>query len=130
MMGTLRKEVFNREVDVHQWTMITKLFKERDRVAGALGVNVQTGETRLYKAKAIVLAAGSAVALQKYTSANFQTTGDAYVAAFDVGRLLERSAGRWHPVWPRGPEAPDTRLRTRVQTSPLRTRPRQSGRPL
>lgn len=88
MMGTLRKEVFNREVDVHQWTMITKLFKERDRVAGALGVNVQTGETRLYKAKAIVLAAGSAVALQKYTSANFQTTGDAYVAAFDVGAQL------------------------------------------
>jgi fumarate reductase (CoM/CoB) subunit A len=88
MMGTLRKEVFNREVDVHQWTMITKLFRERDRVTGALGVNVQTGETRLYKAKATVLAAGSAVALQKYTSANFQTTGDAYVAAFDIGAQL------------------------------------------
>ena len=88
MMGTLRKEVFNREVNVHQWTMITKLFKDRDRVAGAVGVNVQTGETRLYKAKAIILAAGSAIALQKYTSANFQTTGDAYVAAFDVGAEL------------------------------------------
>ena len=88
MMGTLRKEVFNREVTVHQWTMITKLFKDRDRVAGALGVNVQTGATRLYKAKATILAAGSAIALQKYTSANFQTTGDAYVAAFDVGAKL------------------------------------------
>lgn len=88
MMGTLRKEVFNREVDVHQWTMITKLFREGDRVTGAAGVNVQTGETLLYKAKTIVLAAGSAVALQKYTSANFQTTGDAYVAAFDIGAQL------------------------------------------
>lgn len=88
MMGTLRKEVFNREVNVHQWTMITKLFRHRDRVAGALGLNVQTGATRVYKAKAIILAAGSAVALQKYTSANFQTTGDAYVAAFDIGAEL------------------------------------------
>lgn len=49
MMGTLRKEVFNREVAVHQWTMITKLFNDRDRIAGAFGVNVQTGETRLDK---------------------------------------------------------------------------------
>ncbi|HXG49869.1 MAG TPA: FAD-dependent oxidoreductase [candidate division Zixibacteria bacterium] len=88
VMGMLRKEVFNREVAVHQWTMITRLFTDRGRVTGALGVNVQTGETRLYEARAVILAAGSAVALQKYTSANFQTTGDAYVAAFDAGAEL------------------------------------------
>lgn len=88
MMGTLRKEVLNREVNVQQWTMITKLFKERERVTGALGVNVQTGEFRLYRFKAIILAAGSAVGLQKYTSANFHTTGDAYVAAFEIGAEL------------------------------------------
>jgi succinate dehydrogenase/fumarate reductase flavoprotein subunit len=88
MMGTLRKEVLNREVNVQQWMMITKLFRENDRVTGALGVNVQTGEFRLYNAKAIILAAGSAVGLQKYTSANFHTTGDGYVAAFDIGAEL------------------------------------------
>ncbi len=88
MMGTLRKEVFNREVVVQQWTMITKLFMDNGRVTGALGIDVQTGAFRLFRAKAVVLAAGSAVALQKYTSANFQTTGDAYVAAFDVGAQL------------------------------------------
>ena len=88
MMGTLRKEVLNREANVQQWTMITKLFRENDRLTGALGVNVQTGEFRLYKAKAVILAAGSAVGLQKYTSANFHTTGDAYVAAFDIGAGL------------------------------------------
>jgi succinate dehydrogenase/fumarate reductase flavoprotein subunit len=88
MMGTLRKEVLNREVNVQQWTMITKLFRVNDRVAGALGVNVQTGDFHLYKAKAIILAAGSAVGLQKYTSANFHTTGDGYVAAFGIGAEL------------------------------------------
>ncbi|MCZ6906435.1 MAG: FAD-dependent oxidoreductase [Deltaproteobacteria bacterium] len=88
MLGHLRKEVFNREVDVHQWIMITRLFKEQERVMGALGFNVQTGEFCLYKAKAVVLAAGSAVGLQKYTSANFQTTGDAYLLAFNVGAKL------------------------------------------
>jgi succinate dehydrogenase/fumarate reductase flavoprotein subunit len=88
MMGTLRKEVFNREVTVQQWVMITKLFRKGDRVIGALGIHVQTGEVFLYRAKAIILAAGSAVGLQKYTSANFHTTGDAYVAAFNIGAEL------------------------------------------
>lgn len=88
MLGFLRKEVFNREVQVHQWTMVTKLFKDRDRVAGALGINVQTGEYTLFRAKAVVLAGGSAIALQKYTSANFLTTGDAYAAGFDIGAPL------------------------------------------
>ena len=84
----MRKEVFNREVDVHQSVMITRLFKEQERVTGALGFNIQTGEYRVYKAKAVVLAAGSSVGLQKYTSANFQTTGDAYLLAFNVGAKL------------------------------------------
>lgn len=88
MLGTLRKEVLNREVEVHQWTMITKLFKNGDRVSGAIGVNVQNGEFSLFRAKAIVLAAGSAIALEKYTSANFLTTGDAYTAAFEAGAKL------------------------------------------
>lgn len=88
MLGSLRKEVFNREVEVRQWTMVTKLFRNHERVTGALGINVQTGEYSLYRAKAVVLAAGSAIALQKYTSANFLTTGDAYVAAFDIGASL------------------------------------------
>src|SRR5262249_33930801 len=88
MMGTLRKEVLNREVRVQQWTMITKLFKQQEHVIGALGLNVQTGDFSLFKAKAIILAAGSAVGLQKFTSANFHTTGDAYVAAFNIGAEL------------------------------------------
>src|SRR4029434_2870146 len=88
MMRTLRREVLNREVKVQQWTMITKLFKNGDRVIGALGLNVQTGEFYLFKAKALILAAGSAVGLQKFTSANFHTTGDAYVAAFNIGAQL------------------------------------------
>ena len=88
MLGSLRKEVLNREVEVHQWTMITKLFKDGEKVTGALGLNVQNGEFTLFRAKAIVLAAGSAIALQKYTSANFLTTGDAYVVAFEAGASL------------------------------------------
>ncbi len=88
MLGTLRKEVLNREVEVHQWIMITRLFTEAGRVTGALGINTQTGAFSLFKAKAIVLASGSAIGLQKYTSANFLTTGDAYLAAFGAGARL------------------------------------------
>jgi succinate dehydrogenase/fumarate reductase flavoprotein subunit len=88
MLGSLRKEVFNREVQVHQWTMVTKLLRRNGRVTGAFGINVQKGTYHAYRARAVVLAAGSAIAIQKYTSANFLTTGDAYVAAFDIGAPL------------------------------------------
>ena len=88
MLGSLRKEVFNREVQVRQWTMITKLLRQNGRVTGAFGINVQTGAYQAYRARAVVLAAGSAIGIQKYTSANFLTTGDAYVAAFDIGAPL------------------------------------------
>ena len=88
MLGSLRKEVFNREVQVRQWTMITKLLRQNDRVTGAFGINVQTGAYQAYRARAVVLAGGSAIAIQKYTSANFLTTGDAYVAAFEIGAPL------------------------------------------
>ena len=88
MLGSLRKEVFNREVQVHQWTMVTKLLRRNGRVTGAFGINVQKGTYHAYRARAVVLAGGSAIAIQKYTSANFLTTGDAYVAAFDIGAPL------------------------------------------
>ena len=88
MLGSLRKEVFNREVQVRQWTMITKLLRQNGRVTGAFGINVQTGAYQAYRARAVVLAGGSAIAIQKYTSANFLTTGDAYVAAFEIGAPL------------------------------------------
>jgi succinate dehydrogenase/fumarate reductase flavoprotein subunit len=88
MLGSLRKEVFNREVQVHQWTMVTKLLRRNGRVTGAFGINVQKGTYQAYRARAVVLAAGSAIGIQKYTSANFLTTGDAYVAAFDIGAPL------------------------------------------
>ena len=88
MLGSLRKEVFNREVQVRQWTMVTKLLRHNGRVTGAFGINVQKGTYEAYRARAVVLAAGSAIGIQKYTSANFLTTGDAYVAAFDIGAPL------------------------------------------
>ena len=88
MLGSLRKEVFNREVQVHQWTMVTKLLRRNGRVTGAFGINVQKGTYHAYRARAVVLAGGSAIGIQKYTSANFLTTGDAYVAAFDIGAPL------------------------------------------
>jgi fumarate reductase (CoM/CoB) subunit A len=88
VMETFRKEVFNREVVVHQWVMITKFFVKDGRITGAWGINTHTGEFHLYRAKAIVLAAGSATSVQKYVSANFLTTGDGYVAAFNVGAKL------------------------------------------
>ncbi len=88
MLGSLRKEVFNREVQVRQWTMVTKLLRRNGRVTGAFGINVQKGTYEAYRARAVVLAAGSAIGIQKYTSANFLTTGDAYVAAFDIGAPL------------------------------------------
>ena len=50
--------------------------------------DVRTGAYQACRARAVVLAGGSAIAIQKYASANFLTTDDAYVAAFDIGAPL------------------------------------------
>ncbi|MEW6275991.1 MAG: FAD-dependent oxidoreductase [Bacillota bacterium] len=84
MMQALRKEALHRGVRPVENIMITKLIWNGQRVKGAIGVHVSSGNSYIFQAKCVVLAAGSALAMYPYSSANFRTTGDAYALAWDL----------------------------------------------
>jgi fumarate reductase (CoM/CoB) subunit A len=85
-MLALRKEVMHREVRVFEDVMVHELLLGPDGLpCGCLGINAKTGESILFKAKAIILAAGSATRMYPYSTANFLTTGDGYWLGYEAG---------------------------------------------
>lgn len=88
LMLAMRKEVFHRGVQVIQETMICKLLRSRDRITGAMGISTRDASLTLFRAKAVVLAAGSATGLYRYGTGALKTTGDAYFLGYDVGAEL------------------------------------------
>lgn len=84
----LLKETGFRGVSFLERTRIIKLFKNNNRVVGALGINALKKKLYFISAKSIIIAAGSATALQNYASASFKTTGDSFWLAYDAGADL------------------------------------------
>jgi succinate dehydrogenase/fumarate reductase flavoprotein subunit len=58
MMDTLRRRVLEAGVALVERIMMTHLVVQQGRVIGALGLHCRTGESHLFLAKAVVLAAG------------------------------------------------------------------------
>ena len=66
--------------------MATKLLRQGGGVSGVIGL-ASTGDMVVVKAKAVILAAGSATMLYPYRSAIFPTTGDAVALAAEMPAL-------------------------------------------
>jgi len=84
IMGTLQK----RHVRVLPDVMILKLLKTGDRIAGAVGINLESCEAVLLRSKAVILACGGAGNLYLNTSNPTDVTGDGYALALDAGAAL------------------------------------------
>jgi succinate dehydrogenase/fumarate reductase flavoprotein subunit len=84
-MDGLRKETFHRGVQVVPDTMVTRLLVADGRVAGAHAIHTGDGAETVFTARAVVVAAGSATRLYRYTSASYHTTGDGFALGFAAG---------------------------------------------
>jgi len=84
----LLKEAGFRGVTLLERTRIVKLFKNNNRIIGALGVDAHKKKLYFISARSIIIAAGSATALQNYASASFKTNGDSFWLAYDAGADL------------------------------------------
>jgi len=85
MMQALRKEALHRGARPVEDVMITRLICGDGRVQGAAGIHVFSGVPYLFKAKCVIVAAGSALAIYPYSSASYLTTGDGYALCWDLG---------------------------------------------
>ena len=88
MMKALKNEVKKSGIEVIEDTMITDLLTNKGRVAGALGIDLRTGEFVVFRAKAVVLAAGGIMRIYPYTTAAEELTGDGQAMAFRAGAEL------------------------------------------
>jgi len=75
-------------VQVLNYTMIVDLIVKNNRITGALGIDLRTGEVIIFKCKAVILATGGWHKLYPFTSGSSDLTGDGHGMAFRAGAEL------------------------------------------
>ncbi|NNE00046.1 MAG: fumarate reductase/succinate dehydrogenase flavoprotein subunit [Pirellulaceae bacterium] len=104
MIRTLQDHGVHQGIDVHMECTVTRLFKDGDRVVGALAYSRELGKFKLFKAKAVVMATGGIGRAFKITSNSWEYTGDGQSLAYYAGAdLIDMEFVQFHPtgmVWP------------------------------
>ena len=103
IMRTLRDEVLNRRIPVVEFTSaIELLMDQKGQVAGAVLLNMETGDYLVAKAKTVIIATGGAGRLhyQNFpTSNHYGATADGLVLGYRVGApLLYQDTIQYHPT--------------------------------
>lgn len=106
LIRTLQDQALHRDIDVIDELYITQLVKDGDRVCGAIGIKMNSGEFYAISAKAVVIATGGAGKVYKVTSNSWESTGDGIKLAYEIGAtLMDMEMFQFHPtgmVYPPG----------------------------
>ncbi len=103
IMRTLRDEVLNRKIPVVDFTAAIELIlDEEGRAAGAVLLNMETGEVKIARAKCVVIATGGAGRMHYQgfpTSNHYGATADGLILGYRAGaKLLYQDALQYHPT--------------------------------
>lgn len=109
IMRTLRDEVLNRGIPVVDFTAAIELIKDDEgKAAGAVLMNMETGEILVARAKCVVIATGGAGRMhyQNFpTSNHYGATADGLVLGYRAGaKLLYADTLQYHPTGAAFPE--------------------------
>ena len=89
IMRTLRDEVINRAIPVVEFTSAVELIKdEKGQVAGAVLLNMETGDYSVARAKTVVIATGGAGRMHYQgfpTSNHYGATADGLILGYRAG---------------------------------------------
>ena len=106
LIKTLEDQVLHRDIKFFDELYITKLLKKGDRVIGAVGIKLNSGEFYAFRAKAVIVATGGCGKIYKVTSNSWESTGDGLGLAFNAGaELMDMEMIQFHPtgmVYPPG----------------------------
>ncbi|MBQ3866271.1 MAG: FAD-dependent oxidoreductase [Clostridia bacterium] len=103
IMRTLRDEVLNRQIPVVDFTSAVELIlDEKGRCAGAVLMNMETGEILVARAKTVILATGGCGRLHYQgfpTSNHYGATADGLILGYRAGaKLLYADTLQYHPT--------------------------------
>ncbi len=109
IMRTLRDEVLNRQIPVVDFTSAIELIlDENGKAAGAVLLNMETGELLVAKAKTVIIATGGAGRMHYQgfpTSNHYGATADGLVLGYRAGaKLLYAETLQYHPTGAAYPE--------------------------
>lgn len=104
MIRTLQQHAVHKGIDVYMECTVQHLFKDGDRISGAIAYWRESGKFLLFKSKAVVLATGGVGKCWKITSNSWEYTGDGIVLALEAGtELIDMEMLQFHPtgmIWP------------------------------
>jgi succinate dehydrogenase / fumarate reductase flavoprotein subunit len=104
MLDTLVAAAQDRSIPYRENVFVTRLVTETatdgDRVLGAVGVDLDTGEFVVFDAEVVVLAAGGYTSLyERHSSRDDENTGDGPALAYQAGaRLVDTEFVQFHPT--------------------------------
>ena len=106
IIRVLEDQVLKRNIEFLDELQITKIFKHENKIIGAIGLDLKSGNFILINCRAIILASGGCGRLYKTTSNSLETTGDGLAMAYDIGcELIDMEMVQFHPtgmVYPLG----------------------------
>src|ERR1051325_10841016 len=106
MIRTLQDKGVHQGIDVFMECTITRLLKDGERIAGAIGYWRETGRYVVFKAKTIIICTGGVGKAFQITSNSWEYTADGQALAYEAGaELIDMEFVQFHPtgmVWPPG----------------------------
>src|SRR5688500_16040510 len=104
MIRTLQDHAIHLGIDVHMECTVIDLFRDGDRISGALAYDRERGRFRVFEAPAIILSTGGIGRAFHITSNSWEYTGDGQSLAYRAGAMLQdMEFVQFHPtgmVWP------------------------------
>ncbi len=104
IIRTLQQRAVQEGIEVFMECTISRLLKDGDRIAGAVGYRRESGDLIVFNAKAVVLATGGVGKAFKVTSNSWEYTGDGHSLAYWAGaEIIDMEFVQFHPtgmVWP------------------------------
>lgn len=85
LMATLKNEVLKRNVKVFEDTMALELLKSKEKIVGAIALDLGTGNLKVFKSKSTVLATGGAAQVYLHSTTAKEIVGDGYAMAYRAG---------------------------------------------
>lgn len=113
VLATLTEELRRREINIIDEVFATSLFRDKKRIAGVSVVDIRTGKFQVFRAPAVVMAAGGAGRIYDVTTNAQADVGSGYAMAYKAGvELIDMEQFQFHPTGAAIPPAARGRLVT------------------
>jgi succinate dehydrogenase/fumarate reductase flavoprotein subunit len=99
LLSTLTEEIRRRDICIVDEVFATSILRDGRRVVGITAVNIRTGRFSVYRAKAVIMAAGGAGRIFAVTTNAQADVGSGYAMAFKAGvKLVDMEQFQFHPT--------------------------------